>query len=138
MKAPHGYYHRSIQDSSTWLTGVPPSFVQKEIEDSFQQLDPGASVFHPNDLTYKGTYHVGATNTTCVQFVARTGDVFTVKIPSTTVQALQTEMKIKKLPELRLARLALEYMLDQGIPEIEVEVESAVFHIVRTRLAAGF
>ena len=137
MKVPHGYYHRSVQDSSTWQTGIPASLAQAEIEDSFQQLAPESSFLHPTDLEYKGTYHIGATNTTCVQFVTTAGDLFTIHIPSSTVHVLQTEMKTKKLPDLRIARLALEYLVDQGIPEIDVELESAVLDVVRARLTKG-
>ena len=138
MKVPHGYYHRFVQDSSNWRAGIPASLAQEEIEDSFQQLTPGASLLHPTDLKYKGTYHIGATNTTCIQFVTTAGDLFTIKIPSRTVHALQTETKTRKLPDIRMARLALEYIVEQGIPEIDMELESAVYDLVRARLTKGF
>lgn len=137
MKVSHGYYHRSVPNSPEWLAGIPPTLSQEEIEESFQQLSPSASLLSLGDLQYKGTHQIGATNAVCVQFVTTFGDLFAVTIPSNTVYALQAEVKTKKLPELRIARLALEFLVDQGFPEIEIALESVVFEVVKTRLTKG-
>ena len=137
MRVPHGYYHRSVPSSPEWVAGIPPTLSQVEIEDSFEQLSPSASLLNMTDLQYQSTHHIGATNATCVQFVTTSGDLFKVTIPSNTVYALQAEVKPKKLPELRIARLALEWLVDQGIPEIEVALKSVVFEVVKSRLTQG-
>ena len=134
MKVPHGYYHRSVPNPPEWLSGIPAMLSQEEIDDSFQQLSPSASLLKLTDLQYKSTHHIGATNTVCVKFVTTSDDVFTISIPSNSVHALQAAVKVKKIPELRVARLALEYLVDQGLPEIEVESGSAVFDMVKARL----
>ena len=134
MKVPQGYYHRSVPNPSEWLSGIPAMLSQEEIEDSFQQLSPDASLLKLTDLQYKSTHHIGATNTVCVNFVTTSDDVFTITIPSDTVHALQAAAKRKKIPELRIARIALEYLVDQGLPNVEVEAGSAVFDLVKGRV----
>ena len=110
---------------------------QEEIEDSFQQLSPSASLLKLTDLQYKSTHHIGATNSVCVKFMTTSDDVFTITIPSNSVYALQAVVKVKKIPELRIARMALQYLVDQGLPEIEVASGSVVFDMVKARLIEG-
>ena len=134
MKVARGYYYRGVPNSPEWLSGIPATLSQEEIEDSFQQLSPNASLLKMSDLQYKSTHQIGATNTVCVKFVTTSDDVITITIPIESVHALQAAAKMKKIPELRIARIALEYLVDQGHPEIEVESGSAVFDLVKARL----
>ena len=134
MKVPHGYYHRCVSNPPEWLSGIPVTLSQKEIDDAFQQLSPNASLLKMNDLQYQSTIHIGATNTVCIKFMTTSDDVFTITIPSDSVHALQAAAKMKKIPELRIARIALEYLVDQGLPEIVVESGSAVLDLVKARL----
>ena len=138
LKVPQGYFHRPVSGSPTWNSGIPQSLSTDQAEEMFHRLPEDESLLRAKDLQYKRTFSIGATKTQCFQFTTAEGDPFTVQIPAVTLRALQTEFPGKRrLPELRLAHLALEYALEHGPPEIEIEIDGPIWSMIKHRLGAN-
>ena len=102
----------------------------------FRPLPESESLLTVNDLKYKQTYRIGSSNILCFQFATAENDPFTVYIPPDTLRALQQEFPGKKrVPEMRIAQLVVEYALEHGIPEIEVSLDGPIGDLLRNRFS---
>ncbi len=120
-----------------WFPGIPDGISEEVISNTFDQFPEDDPTLLPAQVRFKLTYRVGLSEIDCYLFSSSEGDVFSVKIPPSTFNALQKAFPYQTFPRLRIARLAVEEAIAHGVPECELVPDSTIFEHVRNHLLSA-
>ena len=74
----------------------------------------------------------------CFIFSSPEEDLFSVKIPPHTLEALQLAFPSHTIPRMRLARLVVQEAIRSGVPSVELLPDSPLYKIVQSQLSKSF
>ena len=137
-QTPDGYFHRELAGPPDWHAGLPSEISLEMVKKTFQQFPSTDHSLEPSQLSFKMTYRIGHSNMECFVFSSPEGDPFSVKISPSTFATLQDEFPSNPIPRMRVARLAVQLAIVEGLPSLELLPGTPVYETLRLKVADSF
>jgi len=133
-----GYYHRKLEGPPDWHTGLPAEISLDMVKRTFYQFPSTDHSLEPSQLSFKMTYRIGHSNMECFVFSSPEGDPFSVRISPSTFATLQDEFPSNPIPRMRVARLAVQLAIGEGLPSLELLPETPLYEALRSKVTDSF